>query len=195
MVIGFTRPEWKKYEGKRIAEIARDMGESWPDAVVELTLGENDGLGKINFTMSEENVRMQLRNPWVVIGTDAGGFDPDSASGMTHPRAYGSYPRILGRYVREDGVLRLEDAVRRMTSGVASRLSIRDRGLVREGLYADLVVFDEKSIIDRATPEQPHQISTGVKHVWVNGVQVLRDGVHTGAKPGRALRGPGYRKS
>jgi N-acyl-D-amino-acid deacylase len=193
MVIGFSKPEWKKYEGKRIAEIAQDMGKAWPETVVDLTLGENDGLGKINFTMSEENVRMQLRNPWVVIGTDAGGFDPDSASGMTHPRAYGSYPRLLGRYVREDGVLRLEDAIRRMTSGVASRLSIRDRGLVREGLFADLVVFDEKSIIDRATPEQPHQLSVGVKHVWVNGVQVLRDGVHTGAKPGRALRGPGYR--
>jgi dihydroorotase/N-acyl-D-amino-acid deacylase len=195
MVIGFTKPEWKKYEGKRIAEIAQDLGKAWPDAVVELTLGENDGLGKINFTMSEENVRMQLRNPWVVIGTDAGGFDPDSVSGMTHPRAYGSYPRILGRYVRDDGVLRLEDAIRRMTSGVASRLSIRDRGLVREGLYADVVVFDERSIIDRATPEQPHQLSVGVKHVWVNGVRVLEDGVHTGAKPGRALRGPGYRRS
>jgi N-acyl-D-amino-acid deacylase len=134
MVIGFTKPEWKKYEGKRVAEIAQDMGKPWAETIVELTLGENDGLGKINFTMSEENVRMQLRNPWVVIGTDAGGFDPDSATGMTHPRAYGSYPRILGRYVREDGVLRLEDAIRRMTSGVApldTRSRARSRRTVR----------------------------------------------------------------
>jgi dihydroorotase/N-acyl-D-amino-acid deacylase len=137
-------------------------------------------------------VKAQLRYPWVVIGTDAGGVDPDSARGIVHPRAYGSYPRILGRYVREERLLTLEDAVRRMSSAVASRLSIRDRGLLREGLKADVVIFDDASIIDLATPERPHQVSRGVEQVWVNGVRVLRDGRHTNAKPGRILRGPGW---
>jgi N-acyl-D-aspartate/D-glutamate deacylase len=109
-----------------------------------------------------------------------------------HPRAYGTYPRILGRYVREQKLLTLEDAVRKMSSGVAARLGMRDRGLLLEGMFADIVVFDENTIIDLATPEKPHQLSRGVEHVFVNGVQVLRDGAHTGAKPGRALRGPGH---
>jgi dihydroorotase/N-acyl-D-amino-acid deacylase len=142
--------------------------------------------------MSEDNVRMQIANPWVVIGTDAGGEDPDSATGMVHPRAYGTYPRILGRYVREQRLMTLEDAIRKMTSAVATRLGIRDRGLLAPGMFADVVVFDENTIIDLATPEQPHQLSQGVEQVFVNGVQVLKDGAHTGAKPGRALRGPGW---
>ena len=135
---------------------------------------------------------MQLRRPWVIIGTDAGSVDPDSAQGLVHPRAYGSYPRILGRYVREEGVLTLEDAVRKMTSAVAERLSLRDRGQLREGMYADIVVFDPATIIDRASFAQPHQLSTGVRDVLVNGVAVLRDGKHTGATPGKVVRGPGY---
>ena len=131
---------------------------------------------------------MQLQRPWVSIGTDAGGVDPDSARGIVHPRAYGTYPRILGRYVREQHLLTLEDAVRRMSGAVASRLGLRDRGLLREGMFADVVVFDPATILDLATPERPHQISRGVEQVWVNGVRVLRDGRHTNAKPGRALR-------
>jgi dihydroorotase/N-acyl-D-amino-acid deacylase len=138
--------------------------------------------------MSEENVQMQIRYPWVVIGTDAGGVDPDSATGLVHPRAYGTYPRILGRYVREQRLMTLEDAVRKMTSAVATRLGLTDRGWLRPGAYADIAVWDETTIIDVATPDKPHQISRGVHHVWVNGTQVLADGKHTGAKPGRALR-------
>jgi dihydroorotase/N-acyl-D-amino-acid deacylase len=133
---------------------------------------------------------MQIQRPWVVIGTDAGGYDPDSATRTVHPRGYGSYPRILGRYVRELKLLTLEDAVRKMTGGVAARLGLRDRGLLREGMFADVVVFDDATIIDLSTPEKPHQLSRGVEHVFVNGVQVLRDGRHTGATPGRALRRP-----
>ena len=143
--------------------------------------------------MNEENVQMQIKWPWVIIGTDAGGMDPDSAQGVTHPRAYGTYPRILGRYVREAKLFTLEEAIRKMSSAVAARLGMRDRGMLREGMFADVVIFDERTIIDRATPEQPHQLSIGVKHVWVNGVQVLADGRHTGAKPGRAVRGSGWR--
>ncbi|MDA1081697.1 MAG: D-aminoacylase [Gemmatimonadetes bacterium] len=193
MVVDFKKPEYAKYEGKRVSEIAADLRKPWPEAIVEIILGEGRDLSKLNFTMSEDNVRMQIVQPWVVIGTDAGGIDPDSAKGRVHPRAYGSYPRILGRYVREQKLLTLEDAIRKMSSAVALRLGLRDRGLLREGMFADLVVFDEKTIIDVATPEQPHQISTGVRHVWVNGVRVLTDGRHTGATPGRAVRGSGWK--
>ncbi|MCC6928150.1 MAG: D-aminoacylase [Gemmatimonadaceae bacterium] len=192
MIGGFTRAEHKQYEGKYLADIATAMNRPWPDAVIELILAEGHDLDKINFTMSEENVRMQLKSPWVSIGSDAGGVDPDSTTIVVHPRSYGTYPRILGRYVREQHLLTLEDAVRRMSGAVASRLALRDRGLLREGLFADVVIFDPATIIDRATPQQPHQLSTGVEQVWVNGVRVLRDGRHTNARPGRALRGPGW---
>jgi len=190
-VIGFTRPELKKYEGWRIDALMRDMQKSAPDAVIDLILAENNRLSKINFSMTEENVAMQLKRPWVVIGSDAGGQDPDSARTLTHPRAYGSYARVLGKYVRTDSVLTLEDAVRKMSGATAARLKLRDRGLLREGMYADVVVFDPATIADRATFDNPHQLSVGVRHVFVNGVAVVRDGRHTGAKPGRIVRGPG----
>ena len=192
MIAGFTKPEHKPFEGKLLSDIASAMNRPWPDAVIELILSEGHDLDKINFTMSEENVRMQLKWPWVSIGSDAGGVDPDSATGVVHPRAYGTYPRILGRYVREQKLLTLEDAVRRMSGAVASRLALRDRGLLLEGMFADIVIFDPATIMDLATPERPHQLSRGVEQVWVNGVRVLRDGRHTNAKPGRALRGPGW---
>ena len=193
MVVDFRKPEHARFEGKRVSEIAQMLGRPWPEAIVDVILAEGRDVSKINFTMSEENVRMQIVKPWVVIGTDAGGFDPDSAKGLVHPRAYGSYPRILGRYVRELRLLTLEDAIRKMSSAVALRLGMRDRGLLREGMLADVVVFDETAIIDVATPDNPHQVSPGVKHVWVNGVQVLANGTHTGAKPGRAVRGNGWK--
>ena len=193
MVVGFSKPELKRFEGLRLNQIADSMRIGWGDAVVELTLAENDRLGKINFSMSEENVARQLRSPWVVIGSDAGGQDPSLARDLTHPRAYGTYPRILGRYVREQQLLTLEDAVRRMTSAVAQNLGLSERGLLREGMFADIAVFDPATIIDVATYERPHQLSIGVRHVLVNGVAVLTDGVHTGATPGRAVRGPGWR--
>lgn len=191
MITSFRKPEHEKYEGRFLADIAKDMNLAWPDAVIELILAEGRDLSKINFTMSEDNVRMQIVKPWVVIGTDAGGIDPDSARSNVHPRAYGTYPRILGRYVRELQLMPLEEAVRKMTGGVAQRLGLPDRGLVRAGMFADIVIFDDRTILDMATPDKPHQLSRGVEHVFVNGVQVLRNGVHTGAMPGRALRGAG----
>jgi N-acyl-D-amino-acid deacylase len=147
----------------------------------------------VYFLMSEDNVKLNLAQPWMKFGTDAGGVDPDSARGLTHPRAYGNFPRIMGKYVRDEKVMPLEEAVRKATSAVATRLSIPDRGLLREGLYADIVVFDPATIADRSTFEQPHQPSVGVKMVFVNGTLIVRDGKHTGAKPGRVLRGPGAR--
>jgi dihydroorotase/N-acyl-D-amino-acid deacylase len=170
----------------------KDMNKSAADVVIDLTIAENDGLGKINFSMLEENVAMQLKKPWVVIGSDAGGQDPDSAEGLVHPRSYGTYPRVLGKYVREDSLFPLEEAVRKMSGATAARLKLRDRGLLREGMFADVVVFDEKTIADLATFEKPHQLSVGVKHVFVNGVAVVNDGKHTGATPGRSVRGPGW---
>ncbi len=194
MVVGFEKPELKQYEGMRLDAIAAAMRKPWPEVVADLTLAEEDRLDKINFSMSEENVAMQLRRPWVIIGSDAGGVNPDSAQGMVHPRAYGTFTRVLGKYVRDEGVLTLEDAVRKMTSATAQRLALHDRGLVREGMYADLVVFDPATVADHATFPQPHQLSTGIRDVFVNGVAVVRDGKHTGATPGRVVRGPGYRR-
>ncbi|MGH7459852.1 MAG: amidohydrolase family protein, partial [Longimicrobiales bacterium] len=165
----------------------------WIDTALDLVLSERQRVGTIYFLMDESNTRLQLQQPWMKFGTDAGGIDPDSARGLTHPRAYGTYARILGKYVREEKVLPLEDAIRKMTSAVATRLSVSDRGVLREGLFADITIFDPATIADRATFEQPHQLSIGVRHVLVNGTPVVRAGKHTNAKPGRALRGPGYR--
>ena len=160
---------------------------------MDLLLAERRDIGTIYFLMNEDNVKLILKQPWIIIGTDAAGMDPDSAKGGGHPRAYGTYPRILGQYVRDERVLSLEDAVRKMTGAVAERLIIRDRGLLREGMLADVVVFDAATIQEHSTFERPHQLSTGVEQVFVNGVQVVRDGRHTGAKPGRIVRGAGWR--
>ena len=183
----------ERYVGMRLSEVAEDMGVDWADAAIELTLRTGAGAGMVVYMMSEENVALQLQQPWMKIGTDASGFNPRTARGMTHPRAYGTYPRILGKYVRKEGVITLEDAVRKMTSAVATRLSIPDRGLLKPGMHADVVVFDPTVVGDRATFDRPHQLSVGIEEVFVNGVQVLRQGRHTDAKPGQIVRGPGYR--
>jgi N-acyl-D-amino-acid deacylase len=160
---------------------------------MDLIVSEGKRIGTVYFMMSEDNVRLQLRQPWMKFGTDAEGFDPEHATGLAHPRSYGTFPRILGKYVRDEKVMPLEEAIRKMTSAVADRLSIRDRGLLRAGLYADVVIFDPQTIADRATFEKPHQLSVGIKAVFVNGTLVVREGRHTGAKPGEIVRGPGYR--
>jgi N-acyl-D-amino-acid deacylase len=193
LVLGLRLPEHEAWIGRRLVEIAETMETDWADAALRLIAAEEQRIGTIYFLISDENVALKMRQPWISFGTDAGGFDPDSATALTHPRAYGTYPRILGRFVREQRVISLEEAVRKMTSAVANRLSIQDRGLLHEGLFADIVVFDPHAIRDRATFEDPHQLSVGVRHVFVNGVAVLRDGRHTGATPGRIVRGPGYR--
>jgi len=192
-VVGFKVDSLKKYEGKRLPEIGRAWGEDWADALIDLTLAEKNGLEQVLFIASDSNVAMQVRQPWMKFGTDAESFDPATAKVSTHPRAYGTYPRILGRFVREDHILTLEDAVRKMTSAVAERLSIRDRGLVREGMMADVMIFDPATIIDRATYEAPHQLSVGMRWVFVNGVAVVSNGQVTGEKPGRLVRGAGWR--
>src|SRR5688572_859060 len=185
-------PQYQQYSGQTVAQIATALGREWPDVVMDLVLAERARIGAMYFIASEENLAMQMRQPWIKFGTDAGGIDPDSARSLTHPRAYGTFTRVLGKYVREDRVMPLEEAVRKMSSAVANRLSIQDRGVLREGAFADIVVFDPVTVIDKATYQQPHQLSVGMHHVFVNGVQVVRDGRHTGAKPGRIVRGPGW---
>jgi dihydroorotase/N-acyl-D-amino-acid deacylase len=189
---GFAAQANLGYENRSLADIATARGQEWPDALIDLTLEEKARLDAMFFLMSEENLALQIRQPWMKFGTDAGSVDSvEAGEDETHPRAYGTYPRILGRFVRERRVLALEDAVRKMTWAVATRLSLPDRGLVAEGMHADLVVFDPETVIDHATYERSHQLSTGIRDVLVNGVAVMLDGVHTGAKPGRALRGAG----
>ena len=192
LIVGIEKEENRKYAGKRLSEIAAMMQKDWMDAAMDLILSEHRRVDTIYFLMSEDNVKLQLAQPWIKIGTDAAGLDPEQNKDLTHPRSYGVFPRILGKYVREENVMSIEEAVRKMTSAVARRLSIQDRGLLQEGLWADIAVFDPGTVIDHATYEQPHQLSTGVKYVFVNGVAVVRDGKHTGAMPGQIVRGPGY---
>jgi N-acyl-D-aspartate/D-glutamate deacylase len=193
MPVGFHKPELQVHAGKRLSEIAAIRGQDWLECAFDLLLEEGQGIGTLFFLMSEENIRLQLAQPWMKISTDAGGVDPAWAAllGPTHPRSYGTYPSVLGRYVREEGILTLEDAVRKMSGAVAARLGIRDRGLLRAGMYADLVIFDPDTVGARATYEEPHQLSVGIRDVWVNGTRVLKDGAHTGAAPGKIVSGAG----
>jgi N-acyl-D-amino-acid deacylase len=192
-VVGFKTPALLKYDGMRLPQIAAAMGKDWADALIDLTIAEKNQLGQVIFVASDSNVAMQIRQPWMKFGTDAEGIDPDSAKGATHPRTYGTYPRILGKFVRQDRVLTLEDAVRKMSSAVADRLGLRDRGTLRTGCFADVVIFDPETVGDRATFEDPHQLSVGIRDVWVNGQRVIKDSAHTGATPGQVVTGPGAR--
>lgn len=190
MPIGFQKPENQQYVGKRLSEIADMRAQDWIDATIDLLISEQQRISTVYYLMSEDNVKKQLQLPWIKVSTDAGGYDPAWAKplGPVHPRAYGTYPRVLGRYVREENVLSLEDAVRKMTSSVADRLGLRQRGLLREGMAADVVIFDPDTITDNATFVDSHQLSTGVTDVWVNGTRVLAAGQHTDARPGQFVK-------
>jgi N-acyl-D-amino-acid deacylase len=194
MITRLVRPENEKYQGKRLSEIAKIMNKDWADAAMDLISSEHTRVETMFFVASEDNLKLQLWQPWIKFGTDAAGLDPATVRGLAHPRAYGNFPRVLGKYVREEHVLTLEDAIRKMTSAPANRLSLQDKGVLREGMSADVVVFNPATIADRATYENPHQLSTGVRDVFVNGTAVVRDGQVTNAKPGRIVWGPGYRK-
>ncbi len=194
MITRLVKPENHVYEGKRLSEIASAMRKDWADAAIDIISSEHSRVETMFFIASEDNLKLQLRQPWIKFGTDAAGIDPAAARSLAHPRAYGNMTRVLGKYVREEKVIPLEDAIRKMSSAVANRLSIQDRGVLKEGMFADVVVFDPATVGDRATYEQPHQISSGIKEVFVNGVAVVHDGKVTGAKPGRIVRGPGYQK-
>ena len=191
--VGLRLPEHRPYVGRNLVEIAEMRGTDWLDCVFDLLIAEGREVFTIYHEMSEDNVRALLRLAWVAVCSDGCGIDPAWAApqGPVHPRDYGTFVRVLGHYARDQGVLELEDAVRKMTSAVAARLRIGDRGVVAPGMHADLVVFDPARVRDPATFADPHRLAEGVRDVWVNGAATVRGGEHTGALAGRFVRGPG----
>lgn len=185
-------PEHEQYEGKRLAEIARIRGDADPvDTCIQLMAEAGGNIGGIFHTMSEENVQLVMKQPWIAISSDAGAVNVNEP-GFPHPRTFGTNVRVLGKYVRDEKVLTLEDAVRKMTSLPAQILGLPDRGQLRKGFYADVVIFDPKTVAETATYEKPKSYPVGVPYVLVNGVMVIDNGQHTGARPGMALLGRGY---
>jgi N-acyl-D-amino-acid deacylase len=190
----FNKPALKPLTGKTLAEVAAMRGTSPEDTIMDLVVEDDSRIGVIYFVMTEENLRKQFARPWVCLDSDAASLAPEGAflQSGTHPRAYGTFARFLGKYVREERLMPLEEGVRRLTSLPAEILKLDRRGALKTGYFADLAIFDPATIEDRATFEQPHQYATGMVHVFVNGTQVLKDGEHTGAKPGQVVRGPGW---
>ncbi len=198
LLVSFKNDALKRLTGKTLAEVAASRGTSPEDTVMDLVIEDDSRVGVVyTSVMSEENIRKQIRLPWVSFGSDGGSMAPEGVflKSGTHPRAYGNFARLLGKYVREEKVIPLEEAIRRLTSFPATNLKIKQRGRLAPGYFADVVVFDPATIQDHATFEKPHQYSTGVRHVFVNGTQVLKDGEHTSATPGRFVRGPGTKGS
>ena len=192
LLVAFKQDSLKYLTGKTLAEVAAMRGVSPEEAAMDLVIADDSRVGTVYFLMSEDNVRRQIALPYMSFGSDAGSLAPEGVflRSNPHPRAYGNVARLLGKYVRDERIIPLEEAVRRLTSLPAGNLGLERRGELRRGYFADIVVFDPATIIDHATFDQPHQYSTGVRHVFVNGVQVLRDGEHTGATPGRFVRRP-----
>ena len=194
LLVGFKNASLRGYIGQTLAEVAAARGTSVSDTAMDLVIEDGSRVQVVYFLMSEENVARQIGLPWVSYCSDAGSYASEGIflNSSTHPRAYGNFARLLGRYVREERIIAIEEAIRKLTSLPAGNLRIRDRGQLTTGYFADVVVFDPDKIQDHATYEDPHQYATGMVHVWVNGTQVLRDGEHTGATPGRVVRGPGW---
>jgi len=193
LLASFRNDNLKPLTGKTLAEVAKMRGKDPIETIMDLLLEDRSRIGTIYFLMSEDNIRKQIRQPWVSFGSDAASIAAEGVflKSSTHPRTYGNFARLLGKYVRDEKVISLTEAVRRLTSLPAANLGLNHRGLLQKGMFADVVIFDPQTIADRATFENPHQYSVGVRDVFVNGIQVLKDGEHTGAKPGRALWGPG----
>jgi N-acyl-D-amino-acid deacylase len=193
LLVGFKSEKLKPLAGKTLAEVAKMRSQDPTDTAMDLILEDQSRIGTVYFMISEENIRKQIAQPWVSFGSDAASMAAEGVflKSSTHPRSYGCFARLLGKYVRDEKVISLTEAIRRLSGLPATNLELDRRGFLRKGYFADVVVFDPQTIADRATFENPHQYAVGVKHVFVNGVQVLKDGEHTGAKPGRALYGPG----
>ena len=195
ILAGFKADSLKPLTGKSLAEVAKLRGKSPEETAMDLVIEDGSRVGTIYFLMSEDNVRREIAIPWVSFGSDAEAPAPEGVfmKSSTHPRAYGNVARLLGRYVRDEKIVPLEEAVRRLTSFPAANLKIKDRGSIKPGYFADIAIFDPETVNDKATFESPHQYSTGMVHVFVNGAQVLRNGEHTGAMPGKVVRGPGWK--
>ena len=193
VLASFRNDSLKPLIGKTLGEVSKMRGKDPIETIMDLLLEDRSRIGTIYFMMSEDNIRKQIRQPWVSFGSDAASIATEGVfvKSAAHPRAYGNFARLLGKYVRDEKVISLTEAVRRLTSLPATNLGLKDRGLLKSGMFADVVIFDPQTIADRATFENPHQYSIGVRDVFVNGQHVLKNGQHTGAKPGRALWGPG----
>ena len=194
LLVGFNNDSLKYLTGKSLAEVSAMRGTSPQETAIDLVIQDGSRVGTVYFLMSEENVKKQIALPYMTFGSDGAAPAPegDFLDYNPHPRAYGNFARLLGKYVREEKVIPLSEAIYKLTSLPASRLNIQKRGSLKEGYFADIVVFDPDSITDHATFEEPHQLATGVEHVFVNGEQVIKEGAHTGATPGRVVRGPGF---
>jgi N-acyl-D-amino-acid deacylase len=194
LLIAFKNPKLKPLTGKTLAEVAKMRGKSPEETAMDLVIEDGSRVGTVYFLMSEDNIKREVGLPWMSFGSDEQSEAPEGVflKSSSHPRAYGNFVRVLAEYVRKDRVAQLPDAIRRLSSLPATNLGIRQRGFLKAGYYGDVVVFDPATVQDHATFEKPKQLATGIEDVFINGVQVLRDGKHTGAKPGRFVRGPGW---
>lgn len=194
MLTSFENPELRHLTGKTLADVAAARGTTPEETAFDLIVEDDSRVGTVRFTMSEDNVRKKIALPWVSFCSDSSSQAPEPpfTNAQPHPRGYGAFARLLGKYVRDEGVIPLEEAIHRLTQFPAANLKLEKRGALAPGYFADVSVFDPATIADRATFENPHQLATGMVHVFVNGMQVLENGAHTGAKPGRFVKGPGY---
>jgi len=196
LLVGFRNPELRVHIGKRLSEVAEELGKSPDETMLDLMVEDDSRIQVVYFSMSDENINKKIIQPWMSFCSDAGSY---SAEGVfleqsTHPRAYGSFIRVLGKFSRDEGLFPMEDGIRRLTSLPAQNLKIKNRGLLQPGYFADVVIFDPEKVTDKAAFQEPHQYAEGVEHVFVNGTQVLKEGEHTGATPGRFVKGPGYKE-
>jgi len=196
LLIGFKNDSLKYLTGKSLEEVAEMRGTSPEETAMDLVVQDGSRVGTVYFLMSEENVKKQIALPYMSFGSDAGSMAPEGVflKSSTHPRAYGNFARLLGKYVRDEKVIPMEEAIYKLSGLPASNLKIQKRGSLRQGNFADLAIFDPEKIQDNATYDIPQQYATGMIHVFVNGDQVLKDGEHTGAQPGRVVRGPGWKR-
>jgi len=197
IVLGVLKNDSLKYlTGKTVAQVAASRKTSPAETIIDLVVQDNSPVESVYFLMSEENICKQIILPWVSFGSDEQSLAPEGVflKSNPHPRAYGNFSRLLGKYVRDEKIIPLEEAIRKLTSLPAKNMKIQKRGLLKEGYFADIVIFDPQKIQDHATFQSPHQYSTGITDVFVNGKQVLKNGEHTGAKPGRVVRGPGWNR-
>ena len=196
LLVGFENDSLRHYTGKTLTEIAKIHGKSPEETAIDMVIADGSRVGTVYFLMSEENLKKQIAFPYMSFGSDAASQAPEGIflNSNAHPRAYGNFSRLLGKYVRDEQIISIEEAVRKLTSLPASNLKIKKRGSLIKGYFADLAIFNPETIQDHATFTDPHQLSSGMIHVLVNGKQVLENGDHTGAMPGRVVRGPGYKK-
>ena len=195
MLAGFAKKELRVYQGMTLRKVMQERDTAATDTIIDLLIEDNSRIFTLYFSMSEDNLRKQVQLPWLSFCSDAGSIAPEGnfLSYHPHPRAYGSFARVIGKYVRDEALVTLPDALRRLSGFAADNLKLKDRGTIKAGYFADLAIFDPAKVQDHSVPGDPHQFSEGMAQVFVNGVQVLRDGDHTGNMPGRVVRGPGWR--